>query len=734
MPERTSSFSVKLQADLVDIRGALDSVRGELNRLRGDFDSWAKSATGSVDSVTASITRLSSTIASVPGLPGGGGGGIGGYGPSVGMGGGGGGGATSQWSVGGGGALQNAPQQMEGFFRRALRDFPIAGGLLSAGAGVASRLVGLSIGFGQEMLTRSVNLARQYQSSMLYGYGGVGDIPGASFRGTRFGMNAAEYLPFVHGIRQQLVPSLNQRGGVVGYSGTAEDLVMRLSIGTGANPQEIAAIMAQAQVGGRAARGRFGPGGGALPEAPGLTIMGLAAALTTFNSENGLSEFNLSLQDLSTTAQALTGILQTHTQVYTQLNESTMQFAQQGFGILAGMGRSGPIAQNILSSIVSGMAQPGGGEAGRALAYQAVGYAPGMDPFQARLRLESGNYEDIMNVFNRIEEQYGMMGPYRVMAGLSAVFNLSATQAQDAYRMFQQMRANPEMRGELTEEFSRLISGEFAPQRLIEEGATGRIGLLQASAGFENEMIQTGQDLTGVVAQIFDLQKEGLEVLRGILNEIERRFADGDPVEAIPGSASRRGAIRSEAELGAATIVGGVAVSELPFGSTITSEIEQQTAQMMRGEELVRSAGSAEAAEEIAGRAGYMDDVRAIQLFERSRQVRREVRALRTAHDTLFTARALSTFGMLPTGGTATRAEIESALQEIETALERYGHPIRSQEMSTPSTRQRRSMSGGPHGYKPGDDKSDKQIKLLADINSGIKQLMYIPARTINRD
>ncbi len=513
MPDKSASFSIKLQADIQDIRSALDGIRGELTRLKSDFDGWSKSVTGSVNTVTSAVQKLQGELAGVqvPGGMGGvgGGGGVS-YAPSVGRGVGGGGGDVIPGGLG---------ESLGGVAAGIPGIIPIIGPLIT-------RAFAFITGFAMRTLSDGLNLAQQYQSRLLYATGMPGSRPGygtgvSQATGERYGMNIADWLPMVHGMRQPLAPSLNAAAGLVGYGGggPVENLIMRLGIGTGADPNEVTAAMAQAQIGGRVQRGGM-PG---LAQAPGLTVAGLAGALTTMDVQDGVSRFNMTLQETVPLMHSLNAILGQHMQTYTRLNEETMKFAAFGLGILGRAGMSTQVAQNIVGGLISGMGGRGGSEAAQALRMQAVGYVPGMDPYEARLRLERGDPQDLMAIFSHIQGQYGPV--HRQMAALEEVFQLqSATQAQAAWKLLTSAQMHPELMAGLGAQFEQLTATRFQPMAAVEGRATGSIELLQEIAALQNEQMRIAMQFMPLVRVIFDLQLEALRILQETVNYVSENI------------------------------------------------------------------------------------------------------------------------------------------------------------------------------------------------------------------
>lgn len=551
--DRSTSFHLKLEADVKDIRSAMDKVMGDLSKLKRSFSDWSTSATKNINSVTEAMQKLSAETGRAGAPAGFGGlGGTGRPGPSVGGGAAAAGGGFGS-SRGGGGSAGT---------------LLAAGGGAFVGAALASLLTrGASfvLHFGMQQLRQSLQMARQYEYSALAAYGapgmgrraGGGNLLGqAGAFGVPYGMNAAQALPVMARIRQGLAPSLTRRGELVGWGRAPEGLAGILGYGSGAGIDAAAQALMAAQFGGTVNReGRFPE---ALSRAPGVTIAGYAGALTTFGRRDGVSAFNMVLQDLVPTMDALNNIMRQSVTIQTQLNEESLKFATLGVGLLRGWGRSPEVAQTIVGQAISGMANPGGGDAGRALAYRAVGYRLGMDPIEAQRRLESGDIDVAVALFREIRRDVGGAGYDREVAAIQSIFQQQYVhQADLLHKLLGTMAEGGALPAELQAEAQRLIQGGFAPFAAVEAGAAGQMQISPVIAGIENLQITVGQGLEDLVTELYNFQAAMLgkmeewipDILQGIRDMVQTLQDVGEYVStggAPPGTSDLREEIAAE--------------------------------------------------------------------------------------------------------------------------------------------------------------------------------------------
>jgi len=202
---------------------------------------------------------------------------------------------------------------------------------------------------------------------------------------------------------------------------------------------------------------------------------------------SGISQFNFSIQEYADVMNALTGVLQQHMQVYTQINPQLMEFSAGMIGAMSARNVDPQVAQNIVGRLISGLAEPGGGVAGRALVYQSAGYQMGMDPFQIRLALERGDPETLMRVLGGIEASQGSVNSDRASDAISRIFSLSATQADLVHSLYTsgQMDAATDIVRENMPGVSAGLPALAAREATViggREGIPSQIGLLQLGA------------------------------------------------------------------------------------------------------------------------------------------------------------------------------------------------------------------------------------------------------------
>ena len=482
------TFTVTMNAQMQGLTSAFSSIKQDFRSLSRDVTSFANRATSELDKVTNAAARLSSALGGIA-MPAAGGAAA--MAPGV-------GGVAAARAGGGGGGPLSA---LEG---------------ISGGGGVLGTIVGATVGVAMRLASEGISLATQYgiQRMVSQGMPGAGAFaPGA---GAGYGMNMTEWTRFVHGIRQPLAPILGPTGAFAGGGGLPEDLMMRIRDATGAAPEEIAGIFAQlTRVGGRMARGGVGRDYAGGRMAPPLEVLAAVTGLVDAELPSGLKAFNYSVHEAANLLQMLGGVITAHTSVYDRLNPAMLDWAAQAAGFFANMGMADVAIERVLTRGIAGIMQPGGGEAGRAAVYQAMGYRLGMDPFQVGLMLE----RDPVRGLQRLHESLGAQGipVSRRMEALRQILpGLSHT---DAFNLYQLMEAQD------TEGMREYWAAfQAARPTTAEEGFGGvavggrGAGIAAAVARFENALISFGTRLAGIVDALYGIQHWALEMTQRTVN------------------------------------------------------------------------------------------------------------------------------------------------------------------------------------------------------------------------
>jgi len=381
-----------------------------------------------------------------------------------------------------------------------------------------------------------------------------GGVPGLE-AGVPYGMGPVEWGGWAAGVRTPLASQFGRdRGGdlsdsIVGLEGSPEELIQRLSMGTGASREEILGSFIRSTI-----AGRVGPveqfhsgtpprafmealnqrrrGRGVAPiipleEAPIAEMVRLAGGLTTPLTGGAVSPFNVRVQEFGDVLGSLTSILEQRMQTVSRYDadtESAMQFAAAGMGGLMQNNVSTQVAQRIMGAVTNNLQNPGGGEAGRAMVMQALGYQMGLDPFQTRLAMENPGVAGQQAVFDAIQSRYGGAGNFRAMDVISQIYGLSAHDAQEYYNLMQSeahvaardllgLRADPE---------EALVPHLHRARRAADDMAVARI-----TAGQEAARVETG-GLEGVqqtLNNIFRLQRTAYNQMNETLTQMANLFA-----------------------------------------------------------------------------------------------------------------------------------------------------------------------------------------------------------------